>query len=61
MAMDAAIDLVEISHKQMAAILGFSDEQEVMGNLTDIGKAILSGGKCLNSVKLNLDKFAAEN
>ena len=58
MAMDAAIDLVNISHKQMMAILGFTDDSEIMGNLTDIGKAILSGGTCLSSIKLNVDRFA---
>ena len=46
--MDAAMDLIDLSHNQMMTILGFCDKNEHMNEITDIGKLIISCGKSLN-------------
>ena len=55
--MDASINLVDLSHKQMMSLFGFFDEKEQMNEITDIGKVLLSGGKCLISIRLNKDRI----
>ena len=51
MGMDAAIDIVKVSHSQIKSIIGIDKdnlEETVVAPVTDIGKLIQFGGKILN-------------
>ena len=60
MGMDAAINLIMLSHEQMLTILGFSkpdnSSKSSMHQKDDIGKVLMSGGLILHLSRLNNDK-----
>ena len=59
MGMDAAIDLIKLSHSQIMSIIGFDQgdvEDTVVPSLTDIGKLLKFGGSILYLTRMTYEK-----